>query len=1189
MYHIDAHSFYKIEKHNCKILDRDELIAESFGKSFYDTEEIDEGSDLYWHLIGLIGLWKNGSKKTVKKVAYSKDTWTMENDENSEVSMKFILEKKENEFDGNDGDLSLVKIYPNKKDDSSTQQTEPSMVLRVERIDYIEDKHEYIELLSLPIGYHCRGVILDNVNDKLHRDGDGLNDIFAGYHKFVLAITASKFTKNNNHPPSYNTKKEQKLQQVLNLHLDSDNIGTRNSGFGNIKDDNDDDDDDYLLMRKTIEVELIHKLEAKEKTGNDKKTIAGDDKKEEKKSEKVSMIRKKTCTSDERFVFEHEIEIIFAIDVLRGICLVRKFTRNNNYDFPGDEFDNNVNYINEIEFPFNIEDSIRIELNDEQIYALFVDSHDFVFVKTNYRKNQSQMRYFERDTNIKLTSRYNRENKQTPVRIIRSYLDNKNGGSPFDDDDDFNSRDRMRQLVSVILIVFEDGNRENVKQVFHFNLLSEYQVSDENLAHEFDVSGTCYLNANLNDINKRTFAYLNVEYELSSDSLEMLASRGESSLISGLRQRQKSLGVDNSYFNFINNPRIEFNFNIDSNVLVCKMLVIDIPNKYKMHKLDGYQLKQSGNDEICADSDQCSQICQMHSCFAFSYCEENTKLCRYILIDEDKKVFSGANKSMNQTMNLNDDFSLPVEPMTGCSLYTTDVDIEKKQSEVKKQQRKSFFGRPNFGLKEIISTLSATSAVAETKIPQPPKELLVPQPLSGLSVDEYEQLKAEYFAKLEQLLMDNQSLDILSSELSFAPSGEGGLLMLPAKVEFDFSDLTNPNSDENSQLDEAIANFRVDESLAKTRIIVDNNYNEHNATKVGKALSFRQCALACLDAATGVGGADSSCSSFSYCADKSCVLTNVYQVDLFAQQASGSSAANGSGNARGIRDENCFVAQRNYLKQFDEFDDTVKPEVDGNTFMVTVKSEAECAHLCVSAPNCVSIHTCQQQTTTGEFECYLSASKEFAFYDNSSPKEKTKTKCKFFPRSFISDFVVLPRRELDRSSATGAKLSIVTIEDNINALECAKRCAYDSSDCTAFEFCQEFKKNSDTDESKNDKLDLSCSLVSGTGLNTHSSQLIIDKDGNVVDTSKILKLSDKCNFFALKPNADEAKYRRRFIDFDEMKRNEANKSTSYGLSTLKTFFLCLSIFLAAFLASFVLTSKLGDDNLRALLAMLKFW
>lgn len=634
-----------------------------------------------------------------------------------------------------------------------------------------------------------------------------------------------------------------------------------------------------------------------------------------------------------------------------------------------------------------------------------------------------------------------------------------------------------RLLRFALILVFESNDLQKIGEIFQFNVIKSLKIST--LKSEFDISSECFLSNN-EKVAGKDYAWFELSYPVSSATAKIL-EKYEDQLETALY----GITEQKHYFNWFNTPRVEFEFNDES--LVIRMLVLQVPTLFKFqHWPDKKISKQVTSREIAVDDEHCAKFCQIYSCMSLSYSRET-----------------------NECLLSNELASDSLEPVAGWTSYTS-------------SQVWSFFGNSSTDLHSQISILHQTvnNKILQELVPND-SEL---DPTSGATTDDINESVANFHKHVHQ---SNGVWQVFLYVPALAK------ILSPNRFQVEHS-LNEPLNGDENEFEVHAANFHTG--------IVGKRFVEgiEGAREFRNALSYDQCALACIDA---------DCASFSYCSsfERLCIVTDRY--DVYALD---SGSQNGEAKAMIVRDDACFIVQRDYLPQFNMFPGVPRSEV--HEPIVVVASATDCAHYCIAETsfNCQAFDFCTRSPTSGE--CLLQKHKStFAELDSSKPKIDTAaSSCAHYARNYLADFHKLLFTGLNLKLPEVGSLQTMRVEvASVSA--CSEQCIVGELDCVAFEFCFRVTDNK-KDGAADSAVSQTCTLLGGK---VSVPMLTINSKGEVVKMTEMLMKDPECSFFALRADSSEAiRFRQSIVDEQKAGGDDqagAAVASSTGLSVGGTF------------------------------------
>lgn len=312
--------------------------------------------------------------------------------------------------------------------------------------------------------------------------------------------------------------------------------------------------------------------------------------------------------------------------------------------------------------------------------------------------------------------------------------------------------------------------------------------------------------------------------------------------------------------------------------------------------------------------------------------------------------------------------------------------------------------------------------------------------------------------------------------------------------------------------------------------------DNHKSSRHFQSLNYDQCALACTD---------TRCGSFSYCPSrKECVIT----------------ANNDTAYAQAFdlieQDLDCFIMQRDFLSNFDQFPNVLRPSVNYK-IKTQVTSPSECALECVSdsGGRCLAFDYCDETTGTDQEvpvgTCYLQSSRHMSNLparqnDEQPDRDARQTGCTHYSRSYLADFIRIESHKIDPRVTEQLETSKFIGK---TVFQCAELCVSELGDCYAFEFCF-----SDQDDS-----------------NIHSCEMIEGKFSTFESESgrKLLNVSEDCHVYYLRNDSIEAQLMHLIEDDETVQDTSRSAQLKADESTGLTFARGLMIYFFTALVSTV--------------------
>lgn len=668
------------------------------------------------------------------------------------------------------------------------------------------------------------------------------------------------------------------------------------------------------------------------------------------------------------------------------------------------------------------------------------------------------------------------------------------------------------KLQSVTLWTL-NTDESRLEEMYYLNVI-DFEPIDHawpSISHVFDVSEECYLN-NERMQNGRDYAWLEFTYPISSQESTTLA--GYTDLLEKVLYKRYSSYLRWSRFRI---PRVELEF--DDDHFVLRLLALNNP------PLDVMFEKQESSALIFkTDSDQrtyvpdinhCVELCRKQHCHAISYCE-STHSC----IFTSRQIVA----SSDTVKNAQCDTYYDLKPDT--------TYVNTLQQVISKNRHIDF------------------SPVA---VPKPPEELLLPLSESGVDPSTYSELLNSYVKELMiYLKKERPGLD----GVSFVSKLNGLLtVLIPNKFDIEVDplsefDLTDSSGEDDE--DDRLPAFHEGLSMFRYKLEMFDQVKQRDA-RLFKGLNYDQCALACTD---------SKCGSFSFCPSRSeCLITNV----------NSTSVAQSSNLIE--QDTDCFIMQRDFLRNFDAFENVFRPQVSKKKSVAT--SPSECALACVSEDSfrCLAFDYCEEPSVvsgkSSKSTCFYQATRHQTNIDSAPTNTRTPasssegTGCTHYSRSFLADFLHIEYRSIDEKVKTQLRSSKISGK---SIFDCASMCVTDLTDCSAFEFCF----NSDTKLQQTGALQ-SCEFVQGRLSQTELVDLsaVVDESSNdnLVEAGKLLVSSPNCHVYSMRRDSTEAQLRDLAISAETLHDRTEAKRSAANLSKGLTFGSGLLLFVAVALVS----------------------
>lgn len=793
------------------------------------------------------------------------------------------------------------------------------------------------------------------------------------------------------------------------------------------------------------------------------------------------LTRIKNEHEDVRIILNRQLNVKYKIDMLRADCEMSHFK---GCELDDADADRVIRFSNES----------ALSLDNNTVHLLFEDREKFYYAKgvAGHDTGLNHL-YFERSTEWPLSFGKStagpRSAGQQVARIIRTFI----------------VRDDEIYLKSVTIWLLNTDKNRIVKS-YHLNVISSSHLDlHSDVPQLFDVSEECYLN-NKDMQPGRDYAWMELFYPSSSRTNELL---GLHELDFRKLVYERLLNASQLPLSNWRLPQLQIMFE-DEGIQVRVLAVDNAPLELVYDELDESSIhidKEAGDSlEIVSDISHCTQLCRLHACKAMSFCP----LTRACLVGVAKPANSYA-----QTLNTNYKKTTSGADSTKCKTYLRpdgfDFDLYRRSS-----------------LQDLVSRWRDQDYGA-ILAPKAPDELELPRSQTGISEEQYQLALADYrellykFMKEDahrvpelSLLVDiNQHLQVLTPtrfSVEDDPLNELDLIGHEA------SDTLEKYLDRNGQQLQpyfhdglSVSRFKWSafsgELRAKARLLV--------------GLSYDQCSLACLD---------TKCGLFSYCANrKECIVTNMTSTH--------------SAYALGMveQDLDCFIAQRDFLRNFNKFDNVYRPQLYQK--QSEAKNPSQCALACVAETefNCLSFEFCAPLAATGaarqDHTCFYHAQRHPGdIYDNVSVQRWTRgavagsgappPACDHYERSSLADFVAVERRQL--AGAQLASLRTTTYAGR-SVFECADVCFSELGDCTAFQFCLDADVGAL--EGRPGGAMQNCTMIQSRPEPDESGAdqfgAIIDgrAGDRLVSAGKYLVASENCHVFALRRDSSAAQLR----------------------------------------------------------------
>lgn len=545
--------------------------------------------------------------------------------------------------------------------------------------------------------------------------------------------------------------------------------------------------------------------------------------------------------------------------------------------------------------------------------------------------------------------------------------------------------------------------------------------------------------------------------------------------------------------NVIRFPQAEVAFEDES--LVFRLLVLDyLPLEQRFEQLDSTSLKRRPGlnyQSLAPDLRHCAEICRLHKCHIVTYCSLS-HTCVY-------------------TTQTKDDLDVELVPDKRCETYS-DLFPKRVQSD---------------SLQQIIAR-AQTIDYNPVALPELPEELRA-------DVSANREASKKYLSDVLALL--SKARPGLEKMTLITIVDERLIVLMPSgfRVEQDpLNELSSIDSVADEQTTALSSAFH--EGTIMYRYKPEEIGTDHGPSgRLLNRLTYDQCALAC---------ADSKCGSFSYCFGRSeCLITNINSTSL------------AHANDLTEPDSDCIIMQRDFLQNFDQFDNVFRPQIYQTK--AAAKDASECALKCLSESSfrCLAFDFCETPgdiAGSAQATCFYQSSRHATNFEKpqsaGTGAGAANTGCTHYSRSHLADFNRIEDRELDDTFKERFDMSKFT---GRTLFECANICS-DLSDCSMFQFC--FDPSQQQGELQ------SCEMI--------QSKLTSNESGDEPhDTGKYIRASNKCHLFTLRKDSIETQLKDLMLSFKGSYDEQVVGQGEDNQSTSSTFSYIISLYLSATLMS----------------------
>jgi len=846
----------------------------------------------------------------------------------------------------------------------------------------------------------------------------------------------------------------------------------------------------------------------------------------------VTMVRVKQLTSrggaqkDQMSMMPADVKIIsnyfhnvrYKIDLLTGQCSPSHIAK-------GEKVDDDEN------LTLKFSNSLKLSLHRNMLELLFENNDQFQWIRHHVveeGEKRSKKVYHHLEKTIEdwppsFGETRKKENGEPKVaRLVRSYLEKVDG---------YGRRESaFLKLVDVKLLVFDAETKSHLLEEYRLNLIDEEPLSEEqtNLWQLFDVSRDCYLN---NELMKagRDFAWLELSYPIEERHLRVLANNVDS-----LRAAFYEKFIDQTLSGF-RIPRVDFLFT--SSGVEARFLALNVPPLELIYEpIESMSILVEVNSdlsELAPDLHHCAQLCRLYKCWSFTFCRK-THACR---LGSLPASLSGEISSTDDLLNQR------LVPMSGCTTYTSferQPELGQAAASTTATATASTPALQSIGLEQFVAMLRQLDALAQAGVPPPPppEELSASREESGLSFDDYRARVEAYQKTLDQFMWDYGQL-VPQANLVMVLNGRM-LVSVPSQFRLENDPLQellagdtgdaaawlyqsqDDSLDQTQLLGAPVSTVAFHKGLSLTKFNLNAFLTNRPQTaglnaQLFSQLSFDQCSSACLDA---------KCGSFSFCTQrKECILTDLKTLN--------------EASARRLleEDDDCFVVQRNFLRDYVRFPNNKVPmsSIKTTTSQLAGESAAllepsDCAFECStmaseenSSEKCLSFQWCSDSKGK-TISCHYQPSRYVDLYSSIlTPGKEAQTNdnnsvtCDHYLLSYLADYVHIEHSMISESVLKQNPIRTTTHPGKSVDI-CAQLCNDPLNDCTAFQFCT---KTQTMAAGAQVFYVRECTLLQGKLVaDEMPGELIVDeKQGKLASdgmAGRVLAFSQDCSLFALR-------------------------------------------------------------------------
>lgn len=619
----------------------------------------------------------------------------------------------------------------------------------------------------------------------------------------------------------------------------------------------------------------------------------------------------------------------------------------------------------------------------------------------------------------------------------------------------------------------------------------------------YDFSEECYL-SNMQMREGQNYAWLEFTYPMSNQLSASMVTHMEP-------LRDELWELYEVFFDArgARLPRLELTLEDDD--LKARLLALDLPpfeTMFEKRESTTIALDKPEHEDTTVDLRHCADLCRRLDCHLMTFCKSQYK-CLYT--------------SSDRTIDRVDPVSRR-DPTGDCDSY---VDTRTRYES---------------GLQKMIS-MARRLDYSPVALPKPDDELILPQTTTQIEQAQLDQAEERFKATALDLIKKQrpglQRLSLITKiengPVVLVPNGFQ--VVADPLNEFDLVDSDSSDSDTVPAFHQGLSWSRY------SRLLLSDDWEKN--VRHFQSLTYDQCAMACTD---------TKCGSFSYCrSSKDCLTTSI------------NNTAYAQANNLIEQDKDCFIMQRDFLRNFNKFPNVFRPSVHYKN-KTQVSNPSECAMECVSQTDyrCLAFDYCEEPTATSQGAapggtCYYQSSRHMT----NIPKDKTdlqpstdfgETGCAHYSRSTLAEFIHIESHQIDPS----VKDQLDTTEFAGKSLfQCADLCIFELSECSAFEFCLSDQ------QSIMQKCEMILSKLPESKLADLSAVVDESSNDNLTSVGKLLTISENCHLYALRKDSTEAQLRDLAIgaetlhDKTDAERREANNHT--GLTFGKGLLLYLGV------------------------------